>query len=505
MESIREILRRLGSFFRRARIGVAGLWLFFLYGLFSLFAVLAFSAFQLQLSIYTQDASRTTPLALWEVGNLYSRWKADSDLLDATANQLQTIGVSIKDKTGKVAELEKFMRASYDDCRAEFRNNIVVLQKNLEKLDAEYANVLARKIDNSNLCRRGYANDFFDSYLNTILEKQAIRDSSKQPAKVQQAQALSRDIRVDVLPAVTLDPSIRNLLNRYDKDALNAIIFEKITQASDLYRTIVYNVAQLEQLRAEQRESLGNIEKLRSRLGLILVEDSGKRLDSKIGDYLVTLSYFDSVERIPLLGTVVPNFTRMPPDTLTLILVLAMGALGGTIQLSRKHLKASDPTNRQQPIPPSYYLFRPFLGAITALSVFILVKAGVLVASIPSRAGEGANLSPFFISFLGIISGLLAEQALETIERLGHRIFSDTERSEPNRYAYGLGELVAPAGSSEQTQENNITHLASALGKSPEDIKRWAAESQPVENEIQQLIAAYYHVPKRQLFTDIPP
>jgi hypothetical protein len=469
------------------RIGVAGLWLLFLYALFGSFVVLSFSAFQLQLAINSYSAGHAAPLALWEVSNLYSRWKVDADQLDAVARRYRAISESIRHTEAMNEELRKNLNTTYSDCRAEILYFVTAVEGKIEKIDGEYANILKHEIEHSNFCKRDYGDRFFENYQTIIAAKQQIRIAASQPIGTEPAR---------------LSPDIGEILAAGNIKALNAIIYAKVAQATDIYRTIVYSTAQIEQWRRDQKDTLAELQTLNGSLARVLRTDDGRTLDSGIGDYLITLSYFDTVEKLPVLGDLVPNFTKMPSDTLTLILVLAMGALGGTIQLSRKHLRAMDETT-EDTIQPSYYLFRPFLGSITALSVFILVKAGVLVASIPSPGGETANLSPFFISFLGIVSGLLAEQALETIERVGERFFTRSEADAPERWAYGLEAAMKSDDETTATYDSNRKALASALQVNEDQVTKWAREEEPVPQDSQKLIAAYFHLSMRQLFSDL--
>lgn len=469
------------------KIGVAGLWLLFLYALFGSFVVLSFSAFQLQIAIGSYRATKSAPLALWEISNLYSRWKVDSDQLAAAANRYNTINASIQDTEGKYQDLLKNQSATYADCRTEILYFMSSLETQIEKIDDEYANILRHNIENSNFCKRDYGTTFLETYKRTIGAKQDIRDRSPGAEKPKSS---------------GLNAAVLRVLSDERTQSLNAIIFAKVNQATDIYKTIVYSRAQIEAWQVQQRKTLDEIDLLHTRLAHILRTDTGGSLDSGIGDYLTTLSYFDSVTKLPILGDIAPNFSKMPSDTLTLILVLSMGALGGTIQLSRKHLRAMDTTN-DETIQTSYYLFRPFLGAITALSVFILVKAGVLVASIPSQGGETANLSPFFISFLGIVSGLLAEQALETIERVGERFFTKSENDAPERWAYGLMAALKSDDETDTTYKSNLSELARLVGKSEDQVAKWAREEESVPEACQHLIAAFFHKPQRLLFSDL--
>ena len=163
------------------------------------------------------------------------------------------------------------------------------------------------------------------------------------------------------------------------------------------------------------------------------------------------------------------SFVEMPPELLTQLLVLFMGALGGTVHLAkifldrfRGHGNAVTDGIRNA----SYYLFRPLLGAIVAFCVYVLVKAGVLVVSLPTGPDGTAQLNPFFLSFLGIISGMLAEDALGTIKRAGSAWFASSEAPYARRWAHD--ELAAIVISEDQRRQ-----LASHLGVTTTLLDGW--------------------------------
>jgi hypothetical protein len=234
---------------------------------------------------------------------------------------------------------------------------------------------------------------------------------------------------------------------------------------------------------------------------ITLNEEKILQKSPQIVDLLLSLEFLKAVEDSYRWGSIVPNFTSMPPDMLTVILVLAMGALGGTIHLTQTYLEHEAKGRASESgyvTTRGYYLFRPLLGAITAFSVYILAKAGVLVISAPSSAGLGAELSPFFISFLGIISGLLAEQALDTIQRTGSNWFRASIAARRKRWAHGLQEALGD----DEAQKQQLTNL---LGVSAAELDTWLEEKAPIPEKHQTLIAAWLRKPKRDLFSDIGP
>jgi hypothetical protein len=82
-----------------------------------------------------------------------------------------------------------------------------------------------------------------------------------------------------------------------------------------------------------------------------------------------------------------------PSDLLALILVIAMGVLGASLQLS--FIYTTEFARR----PISYYIFRPFLGIITALVIFIVTKAGIPLIADTNKLSTNVPINPYFIAF----------------------------------------------------------------------------------------------------------
>lgn len=126
--------------------------------------------------------------------------------------------------------------------------------------------------------------------------------------------------------------------------------------------------------------------------------------------------FFDpinSVLKYVTFGILTDHFWQYPRPILKLNLILSMGILGSlifvTIQFIRHPLKYS----------LEMYFFRPFLGMLMALAMYVMVKSGQWTF----LDSKEKDLSPFLISFLGIISGMLAEQAYRRISFTGISLF----------------------------------------------------------------------------------
>jgi len=209
--------------------------------------------------------------------------------------------------------------------------------------------------------------------------------------------------------------------------------------------------------------------------------EEAKRADLNTVDIDLAASTAEALQRL--------GYGRMfalPSEILTLLLALSMGALGSTLHITRMLLEGTDQR------APSYYLIRPFQGMVTALVVFVLLKAGQLTIS----AGDSDNLNIFFVSFSGIASGLLAEEAYRMIKKAGAGIIKTEE--ENARWAFKLRAALDARGT---TAED----LALGLGATPAEVRGWLEETQPVAPLQQRLIATWLHMPERELFTSQPP
>ena len=187
------------------------------------------------------------------------------------------------------------------------------------------------------------------------------------------------------------------------------------------------------------------------------------------------------------------SFVTMQPDNLTLLLVILMGVLGSALQITHAYCV------KKQPITFGEYLVRISLGAITALVMFIVAKAGVPVITDTARLGGDAPINPYVVAFLAIISGLLSEQALANVQQQGMRFLGQGPAG-PDRWARRdlTPELVAQPGLSPAS-------LADVLGVDETTAADMLKGAQKMNADEQKLVAVYLRGEPRDLFTDIPP
>lgn len=441
-------------------IGAPGVWLAILYIVFCFFVVFSLSAHQLQYQINTLKTEKgSEDASVWELDQLHSQW-----------NQLK------------------------QDIESQSKELVILRQERAELSKEQNAESLSVDGDR----------------IKCLTALRDINDRMKEDHESYKYKT-DEDVRCDNATFSWISRSIESVKAGIDADDAAAI--DHLAIKSGLVREqkdIVFNLAdrrtKLElgkQRLAEVVERIftleGNLVAFRKSADDLLENSS---LGSKAGDFLNALTYLNGKEDWPF----IPAFSEMPTDMLTIILVMSMGALGGTISLTRSYLTQKK-TSDDDKIGGAYYAFRPFLGAITALSVFILAKAGVLIISTPAQGAEGATLSPYFISFIGIISGMLADSALDTIQRAGNNWFKNSQAT-PDRWVYGLGDALigdktVDKAVQDKTLSENIELLSETLNVSNKTIKKWIDEKEQVPADRQAIIAAFVRKPPRELFSGI--
>lgn len=189
-------------------------------------------------------------------------------------------------------------------------------------------------------------------------------------------------------------------------------------------------------------------------------------------------------------------FLSMPQELLTLILTLSMGIFGSTIAVSRNFFGSRIEVVQG----PSWYLFRPIQGAVMALAVYILFKAGVLIFSAPPSSGNVSGaLNPFVIAFLGIISGLFAEYAYERLDRAAQSVFqaATPPATVSVFWAKGVDQELA-------AQNKSREDLAAYLHRPVNLVDRWVEGKRPVPEEVQRILAFWLGKPRDALFYEEP-
>ena len=193
------------------------------------------------------------------------------------------------------------------------------------------------------------------------------------------------------------------------------------------------------------------------------------------------------------LAKFINRLVTTPPDILTLGLVILMGVLGSALQMTYALFK------RNRVERPGAYFLRLSVGAITALVIFIVAKAGVPIVADASRMGGDAPINPYFVSFLAIISGLMSENAIHSVQAQGARLFANEETPEPLRWArFDLREAFRQAN----RDPEKVKRL---LNAEDGQFDAWIGGEESIPGNVQTMLAGVLERPRRELFSDLPP
>lgn len=179
-----------------------------------------------------------------------------------------------------------------------------------------------------------------------------------------------------------------------------------------------------------------------------------------------------------------------PIELLTIIIVVFGGILGSTMSIGRDVFFSTEGCGKRS-------FLSPVFGGLVALVLFIAVKAGVLVA-VDQRSATDATteLNPFFITFLGIIAGALAEQVVEKVRSTGGDWLRTSAVARP-RWCIGGAALMA--------SEADRNKVAGYLAVEPARVHAILKGEVAADTREQTVIAAYLQQDTAQLFTDLAP
>ncbi len=457
-----DIFSSDGIIGRAIRTGALGLWLLGLYVVSGWLVVYSFSAHQLNNAITEFSEIGETPLSRWQITNIYLNWATLQE-------KIKTINSDITSQKSKINLLN---------------NKEIEIQAVISKYESSSNAALQKMADlaSQNNLKSDIAYEVFGRY------EPATRASDQDKENFR------------ALPGLQKMAGEFNEAEGLRSETYTGIyvIAEKINKIED---DISVLKKELSGIQIDLKQSLtipGGKE-----------DSPPTALPVRVGDFLNELVFLKPLQKryfgigffkIPINPA---PLIDMPTEMLTLVLILSMGALGSTIHLTQIYFsQASVPETQQRHLGFWYFLFRPFQGSITALAVYIFVKAGILVASTPEIGSNGTQISPYFVSFIGIISGLMAQSAIETIQRAGDKWFSASDKIGRERWAIGLDEKLGPPGSERQ---KTVKQIANLIGVNEDGIEEWASESGPVPYRYQSVLGAYFKTLVRDMFSDIQP
>ncbi|MEA2941542.1 MAG: hypothetical protein QOD09_2071 [Bradyrhizobium sp.] len=193
-------------------------------------------------------------------------------------------------------------------------------------------------------------------------------------------------------------------------------------------------------------------------------------------------------------GKFMNRVITLPSDVLALSLVILMGVLGSLLQIVYSFFRKDTPSEGL-----GIYFVRIAAGGITALVIFIVTKAGIPIIADASRLGGDAPINPYLISFLAIISGLLSEQAIASVQARGAQFFPANPTMDVPRWA--RMDLTQNASS----DGKSIDQLATYLNLKPKAVADILKGLVPATIPQQNAIVTYLHGSARDIFTDIAP
>lgn len=181
-------------------------------------------------------------------------------------------------------------------------------------------------------------------------------------------------------------------------------------------------------------------------------------------------------------------------DMLVLLLLISMGVLGSALNLLALFF-----TDDSDSLSFGEYPLRLAFGAVLAIVMFIIAKAGVPILADTTKIGGNAPLNPYFISLLAVISGLMSDRAMGTIRNVATTVLQGIGGADFSpRYSRIVIDDALKAAS------RDIDGLARLLGIKPEDTRQLFSGNDAISPDRQKLISAYLGQSPRDLFSDLP-
>jgi hypothetical protein len=187
-----------------------------------------------------------------------------------------------------------------------------------------------------------------------------------------------------------------------------------------------------------------------------------------------------------------------PTENLVLSLVITMGVLGSCLHLLAERFGSSASEGTAMRVSFGQALLRLFYGGVMALVVYLVAKASVPILTDTSRIGGQAPLNPYFISFVGIISGLASERAIQSLRGVGEGIFpsGDGLAVRPRYATPMLADALEKQGL--RTEE-----LGAYLKLPPGETADAVAGRRTLTPNEQAIIAAFLRADAREIFSDL--
>lgn len=269
-----------------------------------------------------------------------------------------------------------------------------------------------------------------------------------------------------------------------DKQAIKDLADKEIARLKEEIKALQAEKAEFEANTHNYRQIADVIDELRFFRSAL--RDDGSGFVFSISEFLFGSSKAEKDKQAGYM------FVTLPSEVLIMLVVISMGTMGSMISITQIFFAGEDR-------PLTFYLFRPLLGAIVAIGVYVITKAGVIVASnLPLQADGTAELNAFFVSFISLVAGLMSEAAIRTIRRAGTSFLRGDPVTERARYASRVEDTMS-------AKKRKAKELYPFFDVTNDVIDKWLAQTEPVPGDAQRIIAAWLGEPVRNLFSDIPP
>jgi hypothetical protein len=191
---------------------------------------------------------------------------------------------------------------------------------------------------------------------------------------------------------------------------------------------------------------------------------------------------------IPLLSFLENSHVfRSPFEIVEMALLVSMGLLGGIIGVIRFFV---DPSLPNPSI--SEFLYKPAAGGVLAFGTFILFRASQLLLGVQEQgAAASGSTSIFLLAFLGLISGLCANDAINQIENASARMLRRNQRVVASR----LEQLIA-----ERHLQDDAAKLQDLLKIDSPTWAAWVSGKTAISRETAQRVADYLHLDMSDAF-----
>lgn len=117
-----------------------------------------------------------------------------------------------------------------------------------------------------------------------------------------------------------------------------------------------------------------------------------------------------------------------PIDFSFSILVIFAGLLGAFLRVIFDLVQSSK-DGRTMKIRADVFFMRLVLSVMCALIIYILSRTTLVTFVDRAQTSGGVNLNPYFVAFLAVVSGILAEEAFAKITSVGQRMLSPGEET----------------------------------------------------------------------------